>query len=198
MLSRSRPTNGDIRTGTIKESGYPNWSEIPSEWVSNVLSGETGRRARHNSDTREGNMFKSIDTRRHVLCINKLRLRSGVLADAAHAIERGQVSRETAEDGAFAGQTNNIGNAGKCRTVLANGRVRSQREHAATALTMGTNRSVRLFGVAREMKKTHSFRDHEQCSRTPMRGNHLQERRRLPIQVPYPCKIRCRPSSSSC
>ena len=30
MLSRSRPTNGDIRTGTIKESDYPNWSEIPS------------------------------------------------------------------------------------------------------------------------------------------------------------------------
>ena len=146
-------------------------------------------------------MFKSIDTRRHFLCINKLRLRSGVLADAAHAIERGQVSWETAEDGAFAGQTNNVGNSRKCRTVLADGRARSQREHAATALTKGTNRSVRLFEVdrvMRETKRTYSFRDHGQCSRTPMRGNHLQERRRLPIQVPYPCKIRYRLSSSSC
>lgn len=151
----------------------------------------------HNSDTPEG-MFKSIDTRRHFLCINKLRLRSRVLADATHAIERGQVSWETAEDGAFAGQTNNVGNSRKCRTVLADGRVRSQREHASTALTTGTNRSVRLFGVVRETKKTYSFRDHEQCSRTPMRGNHLQERRKLPIQVPYPYKIRYRPSSSSC
>jgi hypothetical protein len=54
--------------------------------------GTRGLWERQNSEPSEGNVLETIDPRRYVLLIGKLRLRSGALADAAHAIERGNVS----------------------------------------------------------------------------------------------------------
>ena len=61
--------------------------------------------ARHHSVPSEGNMFESIDPRRHVLRIGKLRVRNMVLADAARAIESKHVSGHAAMDDAFATHT---------------------------------------------------------------------------------------------
>jgi hypothetical protein len=78
----------------------------------------------------EGNVFESVDIRGYVLRIVESKLR--VLANAAMAVARVLVSWETAVDDAFAVQTCDICNSGKHRAVLANRRVRRERNSAAT------------------------------------------------------------------
>jgi hypothetical protein len=82
--------------------------------VSDGIMGRGGgaRAARQNtcnSETPEGNVFQSIDARRHVFRISKLR--NGVFVDAASAIASGKVSGEAAVDDTFARQTVDISDA---------------------------------------------------------------------------------------
>ena len=81
----------------------------------------------------EGNVFESVGTRGYVLRIIELR----VLADATMAIVCELVSRETAVDGAFPIQTCDVCDAGKRRAVLADRRVRRERNSAATTFFFG-------------------------------------------------------------
>ena len=115
-----------------------------------ISKGETGGCGqRQSSVPSEGNILESINPRRHVLRIIKLRLRSGVFADAACAVKRGHVSRQAAADDALARQTGNIGNARKRRAVLANGRVGRKRVCAATTFC-GRTSQIRQFECGSE------------------------------------------------
>lgn len=73
-------------------------------------------------------VFESLDTHEYVFRIIELR----VLANAAVAVGREPISRETAVDGAFAMQTRDVCDAGKRRAVLADRRVGRERKCATT------------------------------------------------------------------
>ena len=76
----------------------------------------------------EGNVFESVGVCGYVLRVVELR----VLVDATTAVGRGLVSWETAVDGTFAIQTCDVCDTGKRRAVLADRRVRRERNSAAT------------------------------------------------------------------
>ena len=61
----------------------------------------------------EGNVFESINPRRHVLRMNKLRMGKLAIAEAACAIRCGHVSREAALDNTLPAQTRHIGDTGE-------------------------------------------------------------------------------------
>lgn len=82
----------------------------------------------------EGNVFESVGVCGYVLCLVELR----VFADATAAVGRGLVSWETAVDGTFAIQTCDVCDAGKRRAVLADRRVRRERNSAATTFLLST------------------------------------------------------------
>lgn len=110
----------------------------PSEWYLNSSGGKKerveGRVKAYNSVPREGNVFKSIGTRGHVLGIEDLGLRKVVLADATRAVEGEHVSGQAAVDDAFAAQTRHVSDTRKRRAVSTNGRVRREGEHTAATL----------------------------------------------------------------
>jgi hypothetical protein len=146
-------------------------------------------------------VFVTVVPRGHVLLLgilNKLGLRNAVvLADAAIAIESEFISWQTTADDALAGPTRDVRDAGQRRAVLAKGRVGRQGENTATTFFFfckQTRQTILRSGKG----STYSFRDHEQCRRTPMHGDHRWARHRLTTQDPCLCKSRCRPSSSFC
>jgi hypothetical protein len=119
------------------------------------------------SVTPEGNVFESVDTHQYVLRIIELR----VLADAAMAVARGLVSWETAVDGAFAMQTCDFCDAGNRRAVLADRRVRRERNSAATTLFAARGEQAKkMQSVLRKQTNTWSVRGgvdrHVQLSRS--------------------------------
>ena len=116
-------------------------SKGPSEWylIVQEKEREDGRVPRHDL-VPEGNVFESIDSRRHLFRIRKLRLRNVVFANATHAIKSEHVSRQTPMDDTFATQTGHIRDSGECRAVLADGRVGRKGKRAAT--TFARNRSI--------------------------------------------------------
>ena len=88
----------------------------------------------------KGNVFESIDPRRHVLSVNELRLGKVLSADTARAIQSGHISRKAALNDALATQTIHIRDPGEHRAVRAHGGVGRKRVHATT--TFLRSRSV--------------------------------------------------------
>ena len=90
----------------------------------------------------ERNVFESIHPRRHVLRINKLRVRNVVFANAACAVKSEHVFGQATVNDTFPTQTGHIRDPGECRAVSANRRVGRKRVHATT--TFVRNRFISL------------------------------------------------------
>ena len=89
-------------------------------------------------------MFESIDPRRYVLRICKLRLCKVVLADAARAVESRHVSWKAAVNDTLTTQTGHIRDPGERRAVFADGRVSRKGVHASTTFA---RKQIDQFGA---------------------------------------------------